>query len=78
MSAHVETLMKGTNTSKSRTLYAGYAAMVGGALGIVLAPIMVIVKYMTGWAIIPEPKWISSVQSAMGALLEFTTPVGAT
>jgi hypothetical protein len=33
--------------------YVGYVAMAGGAMGLLLAPIMVIVKYMTGWAVIP-------------------------
>jgi hypothetical protein len=59
-----------------RARYAGFAAIVGGALGIMLAPIMVIVKYMTGWSVIPKPAWISFVQPALGSLLSFTTPIG--
>jgi hypothetical protein len=55
---------------------AGIAAIAGGAMGIVLAPVMVAVKYMTGWAVIPEPSWIGVVRPAMGELLTFTTPVG--
>ena len=54
--------------------YVGYAAMAGGALGLVLAPILVIIKYMTGWAIIPEPAWVAPAQEAMGGLLQFATP----
>jgi hypothetical protein len=50
--------------------------MAGGAMGLVLAPIMVIVKYMTGWAIIPEPSWVGVAQEALGGLLQFATPSG--
>ncbi len=56
--------------------YVGYAAMAGGALGLLLAPIMVIIKYMTGWAVIPEPIWIEAARDAMGGLLRFATPAG--
>jgi len=54
----------------------GYVAMAGGAMGIVLAPVLVIVKYMTGWAVITEPKWIVPAQEALGGLLQFATPQG--
>jgi hypothetical protein len=54
----------------------GYAAMAGGAMGLLLAPIMVIIKYMTGWAIIPEPTWVAAAQEALGGLLQFATPPG--
>ncbi len=37
---------------------------------------MVMVKYMTGWSVIPEPAWIATVQPALGSLLTFTSPVG--
>ncbi len=57
-----------------RDLTAGYAAMAGGVLGFLLAPVMVIVKYMTGWAIIPEPIWVDAAQNALGRLLQFATP----
>ena len=56
--------------------YVGYVAMAGGAMGLVLAPIMVIIKYMTGWAIIPEPMWVGAAQEALGGLLQFATPPG--
>jgi hypothetical protein len=56
--------------------YLGYAAMVGGAMGLALAPIMVIIKYMTGWAVVPEPMWVASAQDALGRLLQFATPPG--
>jgi hypothetical protein len=55
---------------------AGIAAIAGGALGVLLAPVMVAVKYMTGWAVIPEPSWIAVFRTALGKLLTFTTPVG--
>jgi hypothetical protein len=37
----------------------GVLTAVGGVLGVALAPIMVAVKYLTGWAVIPEPFWIA-------------------
>jgi hypothetical protein len=54
----------------------GYVAMVGGALGVLLAPVLVIIRYMTGWAVIPRPFWVETTQQALGSLLQFTTPVG--
>jgi hypothetical protein len=57
-------------------LYVGYVAMVGGALGLLLAPVMVIIKFMTGWAIIPEPIWVGAAEKALGSLLRFATPPG--
>ena len=64
--------MKNGNDSS----YTGYIAMAGGAMGLLLAPIMVIVKYMTGWAVIPEPRWVGIAQDALGGLLKFATPPG--
>jgi hypothetical protein len=55
---------------------AGTAAIIGGVMGVALGPMMVMVKYLTGWAIIPEPSWIAVVRTALGALLTFSTPVG--
>jgi hypothetical protein len=56
--------------------YIGYVAMAGGILGLLLAPIMVIIKYMTGWAVVPEPIWVRPAQEALGGLLRFATPPG--
>ena len=56
--------------------YVGCAAIVGGVMGLLLAPVMVIIKYMTGWAIIPEPMWVGVAQEALGGLLQFATPPG--
>ncbi len=55
---------------------AGAAAIVGGLLGVVVGPAMVIVKYLTGWSVVPEPSWISAARPALGSLLSFATPVG--
>lgn len=52
----------------------GYLAIGGGALGLALAPVMVIIKYMTGWAIIPQPWWVDSIRTGLGGLLTFATP----
>lgn len=45
--------------------------MIGGILAILLAPVMVIIKYMTGWSIIPEPSWIEPVSSFLAPILSF-------
>jgi hypothetical protein len=37
---------------------------------------MVIIKYMTGWAVVPEPIWVRPAQEALGGLLRFATPPG--
>lgn len=54
----------------------GYAALVGGAMGLLLAPVMVIVKYMTGWVVVPEPGWVAPARDTLGALLQFSAPPG--
>ena len=61
-----------TTDTKRRVI--GYSAAAGGALGLLLAPIMVIIKYMTGWAIIPKPAWIAPTQQWLGGLLEYADP----
>ncbi len=48
--------------------------MAGGALGLLLAPVMVIIKYRTGWAIIPQPFWVDAAREALGPLLRFAPP----
>jgi hypothetical protein len=53
---------------------AGYAAITGGALSLALAPIMVVIKYMTGWKVVPEPGWVENAQHALGPLLQFAQP----
>lgn len=62
--------------NRNDSLYLGYGAMAGGAMGLLLAPIMVIVKYLTGWAVIPEPRWVEIAQDALGGLLKFAAPPG--
>lgn len=52
----------------------GFAAIAGGVMGLFLAPIMVIIKYMTGWLVIPRPSWVPPAQRALGGLLGFGTP----
>ena len=53
---------------------AGYAALAGGTLSLALAPIMVIIKYMTGWKVVPEPDWVENAERALGPLLQFASP----
>ncbi len=56
--------------------FIGYVAIAGGAMGLLLAPVMVIIKYMTGWAVVPEPAWVKAAQDALGGLLQFASPPG--
>lgn len=56
-------------------VFTGYLVTIGGVLAILLAPIMVIIKYMTGWAIVPKPVWIDAIFPAIEALFSFGTPV---
>jgi hypothetical protein len=56
--------------------WAGYAAFAGGLLGLLLAPILVTVKYMTGWAVIPAPGWVGAVRTALEGLFGFASPAG--
>lgn len=62
--------------SDSRSRTCGAAAILGGVMGFVLAPLLVIAKYSTGWSVIPEPSWIAVVKPALGGLITFSTPVG--
>ena len=63
-------------TNRFPHFWVGYCALAGGLLGLLLAPVMVTIKYMTGWAIIPEPFWIAAAQQVMGSLLQFASPPG--
>lgn len=49
-------------------------AMGGGALAVALAPPLVAIKYMTGWAIIPEPFWVPAVRAWLSASFPSATP----
>jgi hypothetical protein len=57
-----------------RSRWVGLAALFGGGLGLVLAPFMVAIKYMTGWAIVPEPFWVPTVTTWLVATFPGTTP----
>lgn len=61
-----------SNESAGRV--AGVLAAVGGALALVLAPIMVTIKYMTGWTIIPEPGWVEPVRQSMARVFPSAGP----
>lgn len=61
--------------SDQRIRRAGLAAMLGGLLALAVTPLQVLVKYATGWAIIPEPAWVGLARSALLPLVSFATPV---
>lgn len=54
--------------------FVGYIAIAGGMLGLALAPVMVIIKYMTGWNVIPQPGWVGPARDALGPILQFGKP----
>jgi hypothetical protein len=63
------------SSSSSRQQAAiGYLAMLGGVFGLLLAPVMVAIKYMTGWAIIPEPSWVPMARSVLRDAIPNATP----
>jgi hypothetical protein len=53
--------------------WVGHSTLLGGALALALSPPLVAVKYMTGWAIIPEPFWVSAAKGWLGAIFPTTT-----
>lgn len=57
----------------TRNRWIGYGAMLGGIAALVLAPLMVAIKYMTGWAIIPEPFWVPAVEGWLAAIFPRTS-----
>ncbi len=59
---------------KSVRMLWGYAAIVGGVGSLMLAPVLVTIKYMTGWAIIPQPSWVTPFRDGMGSWLQFAPP----
>ena len=61
-------------TSRSQHPCVGYCALVGGTLGLLIAPVMVTIKYMTGWDIIAKPFWVEPSQRALGGLFPTATP----
>jgi hypothetical protein len=62
-----------TDMTKARGF--GALAMLGGACAVLLAPPMVAIKYMTGWAVVPEPFWIPAAKAWFGATFAGATPV---
>jgi hypothetical protein len=52
----------------------GYLTAFGSALALALAPVMVAIKYMTGWAIIPEPFWVPAARAVLASWFPNATP----
>jgi hypothetical protein len=48
--------------------------MLGGILAVALAPILVAIKYMTGWAIIPEPFWVPTAKAWLTIAFPASSP----
>jgi len=61
--------------SEQRRRLAGLAALAGGLLGVAIAPLMVMVKYATGWSILPRPAWEPVARRAVEPLVTFASPV---
>ena len=49
--------------------------MFGGVLAVAVTPLMVMVKYATGWSIIPRPAWTFLAGDVLDPLVSLGTPV---
>lgn len=58
----------------ARARRVGHLTVLGAAGALALAPPLVAVKYMTGWAIIPEPFWVPAARTALEAAFPAATP----
>lgn len=58
----------------TRTRWLGHLAALGGILALALAPPLVAIKYLTGWAIIPEPFWVAAAKAWLGTIFPTATP----
>jgi hypothetical protein len=58
----------------ARSRMIGFLMVLGGTLAVALAVPMVAIKYMTGWAIIPEPFWVPTIRAWLTTLFPATTP----
>jgi hypothetical protein len=58
----------------TRVNWVGYLALLGGALALTLAPPLVAIKYMTGWAVIPEPFWVPTAEAWLEGSFPTATP----
>ncbi len=54
---------------------AGLAAVIGGAIAVLVTPLQVMVKYDTGWNVIPRPAWEAMARPMVAPLVSFGTPV---
>jgi hypothetical protein len=48
--------------------------MLGGAGALLLGPVMVAIKYMTGWAVVPEPFWVPAAKAWLQTTFPAKTP----
>ena len=64
----------GSSMAKLKSRSIGALALIGGVTSIGLAPLLVSIKYLTGWAIIPEPFWVAAVNELLAAALPGMTP----
>jgi hypothetical protein len=58
----------------AKTRLVGWLTLLGGVLGLLLGPPLVAIKYMTGWAVIPEPFWVPTARAWLGATFAGATP----
>jgi hypothetical protein len=58
----------------AKTRLIGGLTFLGGVLGLLLGPPLVAIKYMTGWAVIPEPFWVPAARAWLGAAFAGATP----
>ena len=58
----------------TRARWVGRLTMFGSAMALGLAPLLVAIKYMTGWAIIPEPFWVPYARAWLEAAFPAVPP----
>ena len=52
----------------------GSLTLAGGIITLALAPLLVAIKYMTGWAVVPEPFWVPGVRGWLAEAFPAATP----
>jgi hypothetical protein len=61
----------------AKTRLIGCLTMLGGVLGLLLGPPLVAIKYMTGWAVVPEPFWVPTARAWLGGNVRRGDATGA-
>ena len=58
----------------ARPRWLGQVTIAGSVVALTLAPVMVAIEYMTGWAIVPAPFWVPAAEGMLAAAFPAATP----